>query len=123
MNLISKRTQKLRREEMTKAGDILSAGSPSIVLLATEMRSLAQEERDELLKTAGITVEMKPEQGLALKAGLGILLNKLRLLRRYVMCTVCTVCHFYQDSLNNTQKSISTVVRLFQLLILHPPCN
>ena len=88
MNLISKRTQKLRTEEMTKARAILSAGSPSIVLLATEMRSLAQEERDELLKTAA---EMKPEQGLALKAGLGLPWNKLRLLRRYVVCTVC-VC-------------------------------
>ena len=77
MNLISKRTQKLRTEEMTKARAILSAGSPSIVLLATEMRSLAQEERDELLKTAA---EMKPEQGLALKVGLGLPWNKLRLL-------------------------------------------
>ena len=48
MNLISKRTQKRRTEEITKARAILSAGSPSIVLLATEMNSLAQGERDEL---------------------------------------------------------------------------
>ena len=86
MDLISRRTQKRHTEEITKARAILSAGSPSIVLLATEMRSLAQEERDELLKTAA---EMKPEQGLALKAGLGLPWNKLRLLRRYVVCTMC----------------------------------
>ena len=92
MNLISRRTKKRRIEEITKARAILSAGSPSIVLLETEVRSLPQEERDGILKTAGITAGMTPEQGLALKAGLGLPWNKLRLLRQYVIALYVYVC-------------------------------
>ena len=82
----------------------------SIVLLATEMKSLAQEEREELLKTAA---EMKPEQGLALKAGLGLPWNKLRLLRcaLYVYVCVCVCCacvcvHMYDETAGDFSKCI-----------------
>ena len=82
----------------------------SIVLLATEMKSLAQEEREELLKTAA---EMKPEQGLALKVGLGLPWNKLRLLRcaLYVYVCVCVCCacvcvHMYDETAGDFSKCI-----------------
>ena len=47
------------------------------------LKSLGKKEKKKLLNSAGIRAEMRPEEGLALKASLGLPWNTLRLLRRY----------------------------------------
>ena len=51
--------------------------------LQAEVKMLSSEERQDLLKSAGITIDIPPEQGLAMKADLAIPWNKLRIIRRY----------------------------------------
>ena len=51
--------------------------------LQAEVKMLTSEERRYLLTSAGITVDIPPEQGLAIKANLAIPWNKLRIIRRY----------------------------------------
>ena len=51
--------------------------------LQVEVKMLTSEERQDLLKSAGITIDIPPEQGLAIKADLAIAWNKLRVIRRY----------------------------------------
>ena len=57
-------------------------GSYSNVLLQKELHTLSKAEKQQLLSEAGITVDMSPEQGLALKATLHIPWKKLRVIRR-----------------------------------------
>jgi hypothetical protein len=47
-----------------------------------EIRHLGKEERQSLLFSGGFTVDIPPEQGLAVKADLAIPWNKLRIIRR-----------------------------------------
>jgi hypothetical protein len=62
---------------------VLSAGEPT-ALIQREVLTLSDEERRALLDTAGIlsTIEIGAAETLAIKAGLAIPWNKLRLLRR-----------------------------------------
>ena len=53
----------------------------NVILLHT----LSKAEKQELLSEAGITVDMPPEQGLALKATLHIPWKKLHVIRRYIV--------------------------------------
>ena len=78
---MSLRTRNSRASEVCNARTILSAESSSLIL-ETELKALSHMEKQQLLLSAGITKEMKPEEGLALKAGLGLPWNKLRSLRR-----------------------------------------
>ena len=55
----------------------------SISQLQDELKTLTREERQEILKSAGVTIDIPPEQGLAMKADLAIPWNKLRIIRRY----------------------------------------
>lgn len=48
-----------------------------------ELRRLGSDERQMIIREAGLTIEVKPEQGLAMKTELGIPWNKIRHLRRY----------------------------------------
>ena len=52
--------------------------------LQAEVKMLSSEERQDLLKSVGITIDIPPEQGLAMKADLAIPWNKLRIIRRYI---------------------------------------
>ena len=79
---LSKRSKKRRANEMSSTRAVLSAES-STVIFETELKSLDRKEKERLLKSAGITKGMTPEQGLALKADMGLPWNKLRRLRRY----------------------------------------
>ena len=79
---LSKHSRKHRVNEMSSTRAILSAES-STVIFETELKSLDRKEKERLLKSAGITKGMTPEQGLALKADLGLPWNRLRMLRRY----------------------------------------
>ena len=56
--------------------------------LQAEMKMLSSEERQDLLKSVGITIDIPPEQGLAMKADLAIPWNKLRIIRRYIYSIV-----------------------------------
>ncbi|KAL5484078.1 hypothetical protein EMCRGX_G020519 [Ephydatia muelleri] len=78
---LSKHSRKHRVNEMSSTRAILSAES-STVMFETELKSLDRKEKERLLKSAGITKGMTPEQGLALKADLGLPWNRLRMLRR-----------------------------------------
>ena len=51
--------------------------------LRTEVRGLPSEERRKPLTSAGITLDIPPEKGLAMKADLAIPWNKLRTICRY----------------------------------------
>ena len=57
-------------------------GEDSSHLLHQELRSLTREQRSKLLLDAGLTIDIPPEQGLAMKADLAIPWNKLRVIRR-----------------------------------------
>ena len=78
-------TVKLRCSQMQKIRGIVSGGEAS-ALIQKEVLILNKEERRFLLDKAGIssTIELGVAQVLAIKAGLAIPWNKLRLLRRYV---------------------------------------
>ncbi|KAL5500540.1 hypothetical protein EMCRGX_G012118 [Ephydatia muelleri] len=76
------RTVKTRCSEMQTARSIVSGGEPSD-LMVKEVLTLSDEERKSLLQKAGITnVAIDSAQVLAIKAGLAIPWNKMRLLRR-----------------------------------------
>ena len=61
--------------------------------LQAEVKMLSSEERQDLLKSAGITIDIPPEQGLAMKADFAIPWNKLRIIRRYYVHTVMIKLH------------------------------
>ncbi|KAL5486459.1 hypothetical protein EMCRGX_G018937 [Ephydatia muelleri] len=76
------RTMKMRCSEMQRIRSIVSGGEAS-ALIQKEVLTLSDKERQCLLATAGISssIEIGPAQVLAIKAGLAIPWNKLRLLR------------------------------------------
>lgn len=69
---------------MENVRDLISSGDAQFQL-QEEIKHLSKEERQDLLKKAGFTLEVSPEQGLAMKADLGIPWNKLRIIRRQEM--------------------------------------
>ena len=74
----------MRCSEMQTVRSIISGGEPS-ALIQNEVLVLNDEERRALLQKAGIssTIAIGAAEVLAIKAGLVIPWNKLRLLRRY----------------------------------------
>ena len=66
---------------MEHVRQLVSSGD-STAQLQEEMKHLNKQERQQLLLDAGFTLDISPEQGLAMKADLGIPWNKLRVLRR-----------------------------------------
>ena len=54
------------------------------LVLHQELRSLTNKEQNKLLLDAGLTVDIPPEEGLAMKADLAISWNKLRVIRRLI---------------------------------------
>lgn len=63
--------------------ELVSCGD-STTQLREEIRHLGKAERQRLLHDAGFTLNIPEEHGLAMKAELGILWNKLRVIRRQV---------------------------------------
>ena len=82
------RTMKMRSSEMQRIRSIVSGGEASALI----QKEVSDEERQCLLATAGISSSIKigPAQVLAIKAGLAIPWNKLRLLRRYDIINACS---------------------------------
>ena len=66
---------------MARVRQVVSGGSPE-QLLQKEIQHLTRAERSELLKKAGIKIEIPAEQGLATNANLALPWNKFRDIRR-----------------------------------------
>eukprot|EP00731_Ephydatia_muelleri_P032941 Em0024g485a len=82
---VCSRTLKSRCSELQAIRRVVSGGQPS-VLLQNKVLSLGDEQRRALLKEAGISDEIKigPAEVLAIKVGLAIPWNKIRILRRWL---------------------------------------
>ena len=83
----SKRT--VRRRAKSVEDYRTSIGGSAIHVRAEELRRLAKQERQEIIKCAGLKLRVPPGEGLAMKSTLGIPCNKLRHLRRFVLY----LCH------------------------------
>ena len=73
----SSRTLYRYRKQVQKVQHVLTSDDPT-TLLWEEIRSLSKNEKNSLLKNAGITLDVSPEQGLAIKADRTIPWNKIR---------------------------------------------
>ena len=80
---LSRRTKSVESYRESIGGDVN--------VHALELRHLAKQERQEILKCSGLTLEVPPGEGLAMKSDLGIPWNKLRHLRRFVLFIPITV--------------------------------
>jgi len=52
------------------------------VQLRSELRALSKEEREELLQSAGLPIEIPPDHALAMKADLALPWAKMRVISR-----------------------------------------
>lgn len=86
------KTRKRRAQQMTTIREKVSGGSESSqVQMAVELQHISKEERNKILKDAGLSLPEEPSTGqvLAMKSDLGIPWCKLRVLRRQVLETYC----------------------------------
>lgn len=60
---------------------VVSCGDSTSQIQA-ELKTLTKPEREEILRNARLSLEIPAEQGLAMKADLGLPWNKLREIRR-----------------------------------------
>lgn len=77
----SGRTIARRNKALDHVRDLVSCGD-SGSQMREEIQHLSKQERQALLHEEGFTLNIPEEQGLAMKADLGIPWNKLRVLRR-----------------------------------------
>ena len=77
----SSKTIMHRNKVLDRVRDVVSAGD-STTQLQSEVHSMGKEERKELLKEAGITIDIPAEEGVAMKADLALPWTKLRVIRR-----------------------------------------
>lgn len=66
---------------MDRVRELISCGD-SASQMKEEIKHCSRPEREKLLHDAGFTLDIPPEQGLAMKADLGLPWNKLRIIRR-----------------------------------------
>lgn len=57
-------------------------GGDSSVQLQSELRALTKEEREKVLKSAGLPIEIPPDHALAMKASLALPWAKMRVISR-----------------------------------------
>eukprot|EP00731_Ephydatia_muelleri_P014464 Em0008g184a len=102
---VSSRTVKMRCSEMQTVRSIVSGGEPS-ALIQNEVLVLNDEERRALLQKAGIssTIAIGAAEVLAIKAGLVIPWNKLRLLRRWLKSSGISLAG--EDRMTDISKQI-----------------
>ena len=80
---VSTQTVRRRSQEVVKVKQLI-AGQYSSPILRRELLALDKDNRNQLLRDAGMTIDIPPAQGLAMKADLAIPWNKLRVIRRQV---------------------------------------
>ena len=78
--MASSKTVRRRSSELEDIRVTMSKDSQA--QLQAEVKGLPAEDRMKLLSSAGITLDIPPEKGLAMKADLAIPWNKLRTIRR-----------------------------------------
>ena len=75
------------------------SGNDSSEQLQHELRRMGKEERQHLLRREGITINIPPEAGVAMKADLAIPWTKLRVIKRYpatlLHIQICTVGDYH----------------------------
>ena len=64
--------------------------------LQHEVRSLGKDARQELLRSAGVTLEIPAGAGLAMKADCSLPWLRLRKIRRYNRACVCRSAHMHK---------------------------
>ena len=79
----SSKTVARRNRVLTAVRDIVSAGD-STSQMQCEVQHLGKEERQDLLRRAGIIVDIPVDAGVAMKAELALPWTKLRVMRRYL---------------------------------------
>lgn len=77
----SKKTLMRRTQEIQDLRDVISGGDLTCQL-QSELHCLSRDERQQLLKDSGLTLDVSAEQGLAMKADLALPWNQLRIIRR-----------------------------------------
>ena len=76
---LSKRTRKRRVLELQRTRNIISGSSDdSGILFEDEVRALSADQRQQLLHSAGIKLNIEPTQGLAIKSMIGLPWYRLR---------------------------------------------
>eukprot|EP00731_Ephydatia_muelleri_P019270 Em0012g95a len=82
---LSKRIRKRHVLELQRTRNILSGGSDdSGILFEDEVRALSADQRQQLLHSAGIKLNIEPTQGLAIKSMIGLPWYRLRTLSRWL---------------------------------------
>eukprot|EP00731_Ephydatia_muelleri_P022264 Em0014g855a len=82
---LSKRTRKRHVLELQRTHNILSGSSDdSGILFEDEVRALSADQRQQLLHSAGIKLNIEPTQGLAIKSMIGLPWYRLRTLSRWL---------------------------------------
>lgn len=77
----SKKTLKRRSQRLAQIRRRLSKDDV-VDQLCDEVRQLSKEEREKILKDEGFKMSIPPEQGLAMRADVGLPWNTLRKLKR-----------------------------------------
>ena len=82
----SKASQKTRsrRTKLINQFRAVVTANDTVSQLQCEVRGLGKEARQELLRSAGVTLEIPPEAGLAMKADCSLPWLRLRKIRRYI---------------------------------------
>ncbi len=60
-------------------------GGDTGVQLKSELRALTKEQREEVLQSAGLPIQIPPDHALAMKAGLALPWGKMRVISRYIL--------------------------------------
>ena len=93
-SLASTRTLHRRTKLINEFRAVITAND-SDRQLRHEVKSLGKEARQELLRSARVTLEIPPEAGLAMKADCSLPWLRLRKIRRYIytksLCTYITI--------------------------------
>lgn len=82
--MASKKTVQRRASTVENIRMTISGGEKNDVEIQrmSELRRLGREERQSIIREAGLRLEIPPGEGLAMKSELGIPWNKLRHIRR-----------------------------------------
>ncbi|KAK3700155.1 hypothetical protein QZH41_009868 [Actinostola sp. cb2023] len=80
----SKKTVQRRASTVEQVRRVITGGTNEDCQIqqVAEFRRLGREERQQFVQEAGLSIEIPPEEGLAMKSELGIPWNKIRHIRR-----------------------------------------
>ena len=80
---LSKHTRKRHVLELQRTRNILSGSADDFgILFEDEVRALSAEQKQQLLHSAGIKLNIEPTQGLAIRSMIGLPWYRLRILSR-----------------------------------------